>query len=205
LKGQQEYRVISYGANRGKGYALKQGMMASRGQVVLFSDADLATPIEELDKILPWLQTNPERPSGYEIVHGSRKMPGALVEQHQPWLRENMGKVFTWLCNKIVGANVSDATCGFKCYKGEVARIIYARQQLFDWSFDAEIIHIARRNGYNIKEVPVRWHDVRGTKVNLLRDTIRSLTGLFRIRWNGWRGYYDQAVQSETPITIAGK
>ncbi|HEX2912359.1 MAG TPA: dolichyl-phosphate beta-glucosyltransferase [Chloroflexia bacterium] len=187
LDGVEKLRVISYGGNRGKGYALKQGMVSSQGQFVLFTDADLSTPIEELDKMLPWFD------QGFDIVQGSRKMPGATVERHQPWLRENMGKVFTALSNIIAQVNVRDVTCGFKCYRGPVAHDLYGRQQIFDWSFDAEIIHIARRSGYRLKEVPVRWYDERGTKVNLLRDSIRSFMGLLTIRLNSWRGLYNKA------------
>jgi dolichyl-phosphate beta-glucosyltransferase len=187
LEGREQFRVISYGSNRGKGYALKQGMIASEGQYVLFTDADLSTPIEELDKILPLFE------QGFDIVQGSRKMPGASVERHQPWLRENMGKVFTALSNLIASVNVSDVTCGFKCYRGEIARDLYGRQRVFDWSFDAEIIHIARRSNYRLKEVPVRWLDERGTKVHLVRDSVRSFKGLLAIRLNAMRGLYNQS------------
>ncbi len=186
LGGNEEFQVVSYGGNRGKGYALKQGMLASRGRYVLFTDADLSTPVEELDKMLPWFE------QGFDIVQGSRKMPGASVERHQPWLRENMGKVFTALSNLIVGVKVYDVTCGFKCYRGVVARDLYARQRIFDWSFDAEIIFLARRAGYSLKEVPVHWYDESGTKVNLLRDSVHSFLGLLKIRRNGWRGLYDR-------------
>lgn len=178
-------RVISYGANRGKGYALKQGMINSLGDYVLFTDADLSTPIEELDQMWRWFE------QGFDIVQGSRKMPGAAVERHQPWLRENMGKVFTALSNLIARVEVSDVTCGFKCYRGAVARHIYGLQRVYDWSFDAEVIHIARRQNYRLKEVPVRWHDERGTKVHLVRDTIHSFQGLLKIRLNSWRGLYN--------------
>ena len=179
-------RVISYGGNRGKGYALKEGMLAADGEYILFTDADLSTPIEELDKMWPWFE------QGYDIVQGSRKTAGATVEQHQPWLRENMGKAFTWLSNVIAQVHVSDVTCGFKCYTRSTAHDLYSCQQVFNWSFDAEIIHLARRAGYRLKEVPVRWHDERGTKVHLVRDSVNSFRGLLTIRWNGWRGRYSK-------------
>lgn len=180
----ENFRVLGDGQNRGKGYALKKGMTESFGDFVLFTDADLSTPIEELDQMWQWFE------QGFEIVQGSRKMPGASVERHQPWLRENMGKVFTALSNLIATVNVSDVTCGFKCYQGDVARYLYGLQRVYDWSFDAEIIHIARKQGFRLKEVPVRWLDERGTKVHLLRDTIRSFQGLLQIRLNSWRGLY---------------
>lgn len=193
LQGKEQCRVVDYGSNRGKGYALKRGMLASQGRYVLFTDADLSTPIEELDKIWPWFA------EGYDIVQGSRKMPGAMVERHQPWLRENMGKVFTALSNLIANVNVRDVTCGFKAYRGAVAHDLYGAQVIYNWSFDAEIIHIARRRGYKLKEVPVRWFDERGTKVNLLRDSINSFLGLIKIRLNGMRGLYNQtALKTKT-------
>jgi dolichyl-phosphate beta-glucosyltransferase len=186
LKEREVFRVIEYGGNRGKGYALQQGIIATNGRYVLFTDADLSTPIEELDKMWQWLET------GFEVVQGSRKMKGARVERHQPWLRENMGKVFTSLCNLLLAVNISDVTCGFKAYQGSAARQLYATQQLPDWSFDAEIIFLAKKWGYRIKEVPVRWHDEQGTKVNLVRDSLRSLQGIMRIRLNDFKHYYHQ-------------
>ncbi len=193
----QVFRVVSYGKNRGKGFALKQGMMASRGEYVLFTDADLSTPIEELDQMWDWFE------KGFEIVQGSRKMPGAAVELHQPFLRENMGKVFTFLSNLIANVQVTDVTCGFKCYRGPVARHIYGLQRIFDWSFDTEIIHIARKQGYKLKEVPVHWRDEEGTKVHLVRDAIRSFEGLIKIRINSWRGFYSSNPQT-APSWVEG-
>lgn len=192
LAGREEFRVVSYGGNRGKGYALQAGILASQGEFVLFTDADLSTPIQELDQMWPWLSPVTAFASqDYPIVHGSRKMPGAILEKRQPWLRENMGKVFTRLSNLlVVGGGITDVTCGFKCYQGEVARQLYALQRLYDWSFDAEVIFIARQCGYSIKEVPVHWHDEQGTKVRLVRDSVRAFQGLLRIRYNYLKGYY---------------
>jgi dolichyl-phosphate beta-glucosyltransferase len=199
LSGHKEFRVVSYGGNRGKGYALKQGILASRGEYVLFTDADLSTPITELDQMWSWLAPTVGTPhETFPIVHGSRKMPGAVLERHQPWLRENMGKVFTRLSNLlVVGQGITDVTCGFKAYRGEVARQVYALQSLYDWSFDAELIFIARQLGYAIKEVPVHWHDEQGTKVRLVRDSIRAFQGLLHIRLNQWRGCYTSQKQGQ--------
>jgi dolichyl-phosphate beta-glucosyltransferase len=199
LNGREEFRVVSYGGNRGKGYALKQGILASRGEYVLFTDADLSTPITELDQMWSWLVPEVGTREAFPIVHGSRKMPGAVLERHQPWLRENMGKVFTRLSNLlVVGQGITDVTCGFKAYRGEVARQVYTLQSLYDWSFDAELIFIARQLGYTIKEVPVHWHDEQGTKVRLVRDSIRAFQGLLHIRLNQWRGRYTSQKQSHS-------
>jgi len=177
-------RVLRNGCNRGKGYAVRVGMLAAKGQRVVFMDADLATPLEELPRLLEPLD------SGYDVAIGSRKTRGASVVVHQPWLRENMGKVFTWLTRRVIGTNISDATCGFKGFTHDATRAIFQRQRLEDWSFDAEILFIALRLGCRVAEVPVHWADQRGTKVRLVRDALRSLYGLFRICLNDWRGRY---------------
>ena len=170
--------------HRGKGGAVKLGMLEAAGEQVLFMDADLSTPIEELQKYLPWLH------DGYDVVIGSRKMPGASVTVHQPPLREAMGKVFTWLTNVLLGTRVSDITCGFKCFSAKAASEIFRRQRIDGWGFDAEILFIAGRCGFRIKEVPVVWADDASTKVRLLKDAVRSLKELLEIRLSAWRGQY---------------
>jgi len=170
--------------HRGKGAAIKRGVLEATGRYLVFMDADHATRIEEWDKCVPWLY------KGFPVVIGSRKMPGADVQQHQPPLREAMGKVFTWLTNVLLATNVSDITCGFKCFHTEAARKIFSLQRIEGWGFDAEILFITRRLGYRIKEVPVTWRDDPRTKVRLLRDTIRSFSELLSIRRGAWRGWY---------------
>jgi dolichyl-phosphate beta-glucosyltransferase len=177
-------RVVESRPNRGKGHAVKVGMLEARGKVRLFCDADLSTPPSEIEHFWPWLE------AGYKVVIGSRKMPGARIERHQPLWRESLGKVFTWLTNQIATRGISDITCGFKCFTAESARQVFSRSVVNDWSFDAEILFIAQRLGYRIKEVPVTWHDTPGTKVRLWKDAIRSLQGLMRIRLNGMKGLY---------------
>ncbi len=184
LKPIKNVRVLRERPNKGKGHAVKVGMLAARGKVALFCDADLSTPPSELDKFWPWLD------AGYDVVIGSRKMPGANIERHQPAWRESLGKVFTWLTDKLATRDISDVTCGFKCFKHEAAQQLFARSVIDDWSFDAEILFIAQQLGCKIKEVPVTWHDQPGTKVRLVRDATRALLGLLRIRLNALRGLY---------------
>jgi len=172
-----------YAPNRGKGHALKTGFELARGRRILFCDADLSTPIEETERLLAALD------DGARVVIGSRKMAGASIEVHQPWLRRSMGKIFTALARRLA-ADVTDATCGFKAFRGDVGRDLFARARIDDWSFDAELLLLARLAGHRIHEVPVRWHDEADTKVRLLRDALRSLFGLLRIRWNLLRGTY---------------
>jgi dolichyl-phosphate beta-glucosyltransferase len=180
----ENVRVLEERPNKGKGSAVRVGMLAAKGKTVLFCDADLATPPAELDKFWRWLD------SGYEVVIGSRKMAGANIVRHQPKWRESLGKVFTWLTNVLATKGISDVTCGFKCFSHKAAQELFSRAQLNDWSFDAEVLFIAQRLGYKIKEVPVTWHDQPGTKVRLLKDATRSIAGLAKIRLNAMRGKY---------------
>jgi dolichyl-phosphate beta-glucosyltransferase len=184
LSGEPGARVLEEPRNRGKGHAVKVGMLAAEGQFVLFCDADLSTPPEELDKFWPWLD------SGYEVVIGSRKMAGANVSRRQPLWRESLGKGFTWLTNVIAAPGISDVTCGFKCFTHQAAQTLFSLSLIDDWSFDAEVLFIAQQLGYRVKEVPVSWHDEPGTKVRLWKDSIRSLLGLATIRANFLRGCY---------------
>ena len=177
-------RVIESRPNRGKGHALKVGMLAARGKVQLFSDADLSTPPSEVERFLPCFA------EGYQVVIGSRKMQGAHITRHQPLWRESLGKVFTWLTNQIATKGISDITCGFKCFTHEASQALFSRSVIDDWSFDAEILFVAQRKGYRIKEVPVTWNDKPGTKVRLWKDALNSIIGLMRIRMNAMRGLY---------------
>lgn len=174
-------------AHAGKGGAVKRGVLEAQGNHVLFMDADHSTPIQEWKKCAPWLRDD------YEVVIGSRKMPGADVEIRQPPLREAMGKVFTWLTNVVLATRVTDITCGFKSFQAEAARQIFQLQRVQGWGFDAEILFIARRRGYRIKEVPVVWRNDATTKVRLLTDAARSFKELVQIRLGAWRGWYPRA------------
>jgi dolichyl-phosphate beta-glucosyltransferase len=176
-------RVLRYRPNRGKGFALKVGFAASRGSRVLFSDADLSTPIEEADRLLAELER------GFDVAIGSRKRAQAHIEVRQPWLRETLGKGFTFLVRRLL-TDASDVTCGFKAYRGEVGRDVFSRLRIEDWSFDAEALVVGRLRGYSLAEVPVRWRDQAGTKVNLRRDVVRSLVGIARIRGYAALGRY---------------
>ena len=176
-------RVIVSTPNRGKGHAVKLGMLAARGRAVAMTDADLSTPIEELDVLLARVE------AGVPVVIGSRKMPGAVIEVRQPLLRETMGRVFTLLTRLFV-VRVSDVTCGMKVFSAKAAQAVFSRLTLDDWSFDAEALFLARRLGFPIAEVPVRWRDATGTKVRRGRDAVRSALGLARILLNAASGRY---------------
>lgn len=169
-------RVLSYRDNRGKGHALRVGMMAATGDHVLFTDADLSTPIHELPRLLDGLRR------GFDIVIGSRKREGARLIRRQPWLRETLGKGFTLLSQIILGVRATDFTCGFKAFTRAAARAVFSRSTIDRWGFDSEILFIAQRLGLRMAEVPVTWEDNRQTKVRLGADVVRSFVDLVRIR-----------------------
>lgn len=169
--------LLRYDENRGKGFALKQGFVAARGRYVLFTDADLATSIEQLPALLARLE------AGSDIAIGSRNLIESRINIAQPWYRIVMGKINLWLVRRIA-IRVSDATCGFKVFRGDVGQDVFARVRVSGFGFDAEALFIAKALGYSIAEVPVLWENKAGTSVSVVRDTVDTLVGLVSIRWN---------------------
>jgi dolichyl-phosphate beta-glucosyltransferase len=170
--------------NLGKGAAVRNGMLAGKGEYLLFSDSDLSTPIETIEDFLPHFKL------GAEVVIGSRKTRLAHITKAQHWLRRNLGKVFVVLANLLLGTRLTDFTCGFKCFSRLAAKEIFSRSRVFGWAFDGEILFLAHRLGYRIVEVPVTWAHAGGSRVKLRRDVFNSLIGLLQIRWNSLRGVY---------------
>lgn len=191
-------RVLRHAPNRGKGFAVRRGMLEARGDVVLFSDADLSVPITHLERFLARIE------GGADVVIGSRRLPGARIEIHQPALRERLGAWFGRLARWLVAPGVSDFTCGFKMFRREAAQEVFALQRLDGWGFDAEIVLIALRRGFVLEEEPVEWRDDRRTRVRILRDGLRSGAELLRIRWNDLRGAYRGPVTAREPKVSAG-
>jgi dolichyl-phosphate beta-glucosyltransferase len=177
-------RIEQQPRNLGKGEAIRRGMLLGSGKYLFFSDADLSVPIETLPNLLSSLEKDAD------VAVGSRRTAGAVIEVHQPLYRELMGKVFTRLSNWILALHVSDFTCGFKGFRREAARELFSRQRLGDWSFDAEILYLAKVRGYRIQEIPVAWRNDTATKVRLGRDVVLSFLGLLKIRLNHWLGKY---------------
>lgn len=183
FQGRRNARILACRPNRGKGFAVRRGVLASRGDTVLFLDADLSTEPSEWPKLFRRLE------DGADLAIGSRKMSGARLLRHQPWWREKMGKVFTWLVRFFL-VDVTDATCGFKAMRRGPARALYSVQRLDGWSFDAEVLFLARRAGMRIDEVPVVWRDNPHSKVRPVRDALLSLAGIFFIRCSAVLGLY---------------
>ena len=153
-------RVLRNPGNRGKGYAVRHGMLEAKGEWTLFTDADLSTPIEELEKLWTAAQE-----AGAQVAIGSRALDRSLIGVHQPLFRESAGKLFNLTVRVITGLPFRDTQCGFKLFETSAAREIFRRQQLERFGFDVEVLFIARKLGYSSIEVPVRWNDVAGTKV----------------------------------------
>lgn len=177
------FKVLSYKQNKGKGYAVKAGMLKAQGKYRLFTDIDLSVPIEEMSRFMEFMQKN-------SVVIGSRRKAGSRILKHQSKMRELMGHFFTWLSQKSLGLKVSDFTCGFKCFEKEAAKNIFQRAIINRWSFDSEILFIAEKLCYKIYEAPVKWFHNPDTKVKFPQDIIRSFFELFTIRINEVRGLY---------------
>ncbi|GJM22341.1 MAG: glycosyl transferase [Planctomycetota bacterium] len=169
-------RALSHSVNQGKGAAVRTGVLATRGDFVLFCDADLSTPPEFLSEFLQVMER------GADVVIGNRKSAAATIERWQPPLRTWLGLGFTRLANRMMGLSVGDYTCGFKLFRGDAARRVFQRSETSRWSFDVEILALAAQEGLRVEEVPVRWHNDPDTRVRVLRDVISSFRELIAIR-----------------------
>lgn len=164
--------------HRGKGSAVRQGVLAARGQYVFFTDADLATPLAELAPMLDKLK------NGYDCVIGSRALPGSRVLVAQPGYRSGAGQAFNWLVRRLLGLKIRDTQCGCKGFTRPAAQAIFRRQKLDGFAFDVEALVLAKKLGYKMLEVPVCWSDRAGTRLALWRDPFKMLWDLLRIRWS---------------------
>lgn len=177
-------RLLRNPGNRGKGYSVRHGMLEARGEWILFSDADLSTPIEELNKVM-----NAVRERGAQIAIGSRALDRSLVGVHQSRWREAAGNFFNLIMRVITGLPFLDTQCGFKLYHRAAARSVFAVQRLDGFGFDVEALFIARARGFRAVEVAVRWNNVEGSKVGMMSG-VRSFLDLLLIRWFQLRGRY---------------
>ena len=168
--------IIKNWINMGKGFSVKRGILASRGDYVLFSDADLSTPIEELDKLLNYIY------EGYDIVIGSRSIKDSNVKIRQPWHREKMGKTFNFFVKLLLVKEFNDTQCGFKLFKGDIAREIAQLLKIDGFSFDVEMLYLTKTKGYRIKDVGVRWENSSQSKVKIMASSINMFLDLFKIK-----------------------
>lgn len=159
---------------RGKGYAVRQGMLKSNGKYVLFTDADLSAPISELDKLLFYLER------GYDIAIGSRALRDSSVRVN--FTRRIAGTVFNFIVRFLLLPDIVDTQCGFKCFRGDVAKELFSEQKMNGFSFDVEILYLARLKGYRIKQVPIRWYQSDSSRVDIFRDSLKMFKDVLEIR-----------------------
>ena len=180
-------RLVENPGNRGKGYAVRNGMMNAAADVLLFSDADLSAPIEEAPKLFAAIA------AGADVAIGSRWLRPELQSERQPLHRQLFGRIYNLLLRILLGLKFADTQCGFKAFTRASAAAIFPRMRIDRWGFDPELLFLAKKTGQRIVEVPVRWaHDER-SKINPVRDGIRMFGEICRIRWAWMTGKYSEA------------
>jgi dolichyl-phosphate beta-glucosyltransferase len=181
--------VISYKTNLGKGRAVRLGLLAARGDIALFTDADLSTPIAEAPKLIDPIVRNE-----CDLAFGSRALDRSLIGVHQPWRREQGGRVFNLAVRVATGLPFWDTQCGFKAFGMKVCRPIVEGATIDRFGFDVELLYVAYRAGLRLKEIPVRWDHAEGSKISFTSDSIKMLSEVGRIRQQARRGVYDRAI-----------
>lgn len=179
-----QVRVLRNPGNRGKGYAVRHGILESKMEWRLLTDADLSAPIEELGKL--W---NAVKDGQAAVAIGSRALDRSLIGVHQPGFRETAGKVFNFVMRAFIGLHIHDTQCGFKLFRGDAAQRAFERQQIERFGFDVEALFVAQKSGYRIAEIPVHWNHVDGSKVGMLNGA-QSFIDLAKIRWYQLIGKY---------------
>jgi dolichyl-phosphate beta-glucosyltransferase len=187
--GRVEGRVIRVEPNRGKGNAVRTGLLAARSTLAAFFDADLSMPITETPKLV-----EPIRSGQYDVVLGSRALDRKLIGTHQPWTREQSGRVFNLVMRALTGLPFADTQCGFKAFRMDVCRPVVEGALIDRFGFDVELLFIAHRSGLRLLEYPVRWNDVAGGSVSF-RTGLQGFGELRQIRTNARRGLYDEAIR----------
>ena len=186
--------LIENPGNRGKGFSVRNGMLHARGDIILFSDADLSSPIQEADKLIAALQ------AGADVAIGSRWVRKELQVVRQPMRRQLLGRLFNLALRLVLGLNFKDTQCGFKAFRRPAAELLFTQQQVETWGFDPELLYLAKKSGLRIVEVPVYWAHSEGTRLHPLRDGIRMFAQLFQIRWNSITGKYHSGRAISHPL-----
>ncbi len=179
-------RLLMNPGNRGKGYSVRNGMLHAQGEILLFSDADLSSPIEEASKLFDVIA------NGADIAIGSRWLRSDLQTHRQPLYRQLFGRTFNLLLRIILGLNFKDTQCGFKAFTRRAAQQIFPLQKIERWGFDPELLYLARQFELKVVEVPVAWAHREGTRISPLRDGAKMFLEMLRIRWNALTGKYQE-------------
>ena len=177
-------KLIRLPENRGKGHAVKAGMLAARGSLRLFADADGATPIEELERLKAAIN------GGADVAIASRALKGDGITVSDTLHRKFMGTVYNLIVRTLAVRGIHDTQCGFKLFTEKAAAALFPLQRIDDFGFDVELLFLAGKQGFRIAEVPVNWTDIKGTKVKIFKDSLRMLTDVIRVRLNDARGAY---------------
>jgi dolichyl-phosphate beta-glucosyltransferase len=176
--------LVENPGNRGKGYSVRNGMLHARGDICLFTDADLSSPITEAQKLFDAIAR------GADIAIGSRWLRSELQTERQPLYRQLFGRIFNLVLRVVLGLHFADTQCGFKAFRHAAAQRIFPLQKIERWGFDPEILYLARRAGLQVEEVPVVWAHSEGTRLHPFRDGMRMFVEVLRIRWNAITGDY---------------
>lgn len=187
-------RLLQNPGNRGKGYSVRHGMLQAQGEILLFSDADLSSPIAEAEKLFAAIA------SGADIAIGSRWLKTELQLRRQPLYRRFYGRIFNLALRLILGLQFKDTQCGFKAFTRRAAHALFALQKIERWGFDPELLYLAKRLHLRIEEVPVAWAHREGTRLNPLRDGLHMFGEMLQIRWNGLRGEYRATPSLSHPL-----
>jgi glycosyltransferase involved in cell wall biosynthesis len=187
-------RMLENPGNRGKGYSVRHGLQEAAGEMILFTDADLSTPIYEADKLFVTLE------NGADVAIGSRWLESRLQTQRQPLHRQFVGRMFNLVLLATLRLNYRDTQCGFKAFRRPAAQVLSSLQQVERWGFDAELLFLARKLGLRVREVPVEWaHDHR-SKIRVFRDGLRMVADLLVVRWYQISGRYDLRKASQSML-----
>jgi glycosyltransferase involved in cell wall biosynthesis len=188
-------RLLENPGNRGKGFSVRNGMLNAHGEVLLFSDADLSSPIEEAEKLFAAIA------SGAEVAIGSRWLQSDMQTERQPLYRQFFGRAFNLVSRAILGLRFKDTQCGFKAFTRRAAQAIFPLQLIERWGFDPELLYVADKFGFRVVEVPVAWAHSEGTRIRPLRDGPRMVEDMLAIRWNALMGKYAAAKRDCIPAT----
>ena len=179
-------RLVENPGNRGKGYSVRNGMLKAQGEIRLFTDADLSSPIEEANKLFSAIE------AGADVAIGSRWLQPDTQAQRQSVLRQFYGRTFNLILRLLLGLRFKDTQCGFKAFSRSSAQKLFSMQTIEGWGFDAELLFLADRSALNVKEVPVVWSDAEGTRIHPLRDGLHMMAEVLTIRWNAITGKYSR-------------
>jgi glycosyltransferase involved in cell wall biosynthesis len=193
-------RCIRYEKNRGKGYAVRTGLLAAHAPIALFSDADLSTPITETPKLVQPIEQG-ER----DLTFGSRALDRSLIGVHQPWRREQGGKVFNLVVRAATGMPYWDTQCGFKAFRMSACRPIIEASRIDRFGFDVELLYVAHMAGLSLEEVPVRWDHNDGSKISVMRDSLRMFNEVRDIRRDASKGVYAEAIKLAQEASVANR